>query len=127
MLNVFLGCLCGMCGASETVGKERSGSDVPGYDTPALSGFELDCDAVVPGGEKSNGVDLTNAFCGLRFDSNCRESWRHLPALGTDVVIHVVVGRLRGANELPHMPPISGSTVSRGAAVVTVGSDTTGI
>ena len=51
-----------MCGAIDTVGKEKSDSDVPGYNTPALSGFEFDCDAVVSGGEKCNGVDLTNAF-----------------------------------------------------------------
>ena len=63
MLNVFLGCLCGMCGASDATGKGRFGSVVPGYDTITMSGFELLCGSVVSGGEKYTGVDLTNVFC----------------------------------------------------------------
>ena len=125
--TVFQGLACDVCGAEDATGKERFGIVVPGYVTTTLSGFELICGSLDPGGEKYTGVDRIIAPCGFRLYSNCRWTCLPLPILDTVVVTHVVAGTLRGTNELLHIPLMSGNTLSRGAAVVTVGLDTIGI
>ena len=127
MPTVFPGLACDICGSDDVMGKELFGSVVPGYDNTTLSGFELLCGSVVSGGEKYTGVDLITALCGLRLYSNCRLTWVPFPALVTVVVTHVVAGTLRETNELLQMLLLSGNTLSRGAAVVTVGLDTIGV
>ena len=124
MLNVFPGCLCDGCSASDTAGNERFGRVVPRYDTTILSGFELLCGSVISGGEKYRGVDLTNVLCSL--SRTTRFLSPHFSALLTVVVTHVVAAVLGGNIEISHILLRSGYICSRGTAMVTAGSGAVG-